>query len=102
MTDGWVLTCYGQLELGAGTLERAIDAANHHIRDSCPHGPMPWASTIAWHQTTLPELGGRYVSSAGGSWLNHHLIPTSTTGQDHPADLFLSVLSPWRGTAEPL
>ena len=96
----WVLTCYGQLELGAeyDTFDRALTAAAHHIRSSCPHGPMPWATTITWHQTTLPDLGGRYVACGGGSWLNHHLIPTSTTpGQDRPAGPPSSVLG--RGDA---
>ena len=94
MTTSWVLTCYGQPADGfEATLDQALTAAAHHIRSSCPHGPMPWATTITWHQTTLPDLGGRYVACGGGSWLNHHLIPTSTTpGQDRPAGPPSSVL----------
>jgi hypothetical protein len=103
MTTSWVLTCYGQLELGTeyDTFDQALTAAAHHIRGSCPHGPMPWATTITWHQTTLPDLGGRYVACGGGSWLNHHLIPT-TAGQDHaggPPSLDAEHVARWPGAS---
>jgi len=83
----WLLTCYGQPVDGFEvTLAEAKRRANDHIRHTCPYGPMPWAALIFWYQTTLPELGGRYVSSGGGSWLNHHLIPIPAgPAQDHPA-----------------
>lgn len=72
----WTLTCYGEpADEYVTTLDEAKRTANVHIRHHCPHGPMPWAALIIWHQTTLPELGGRYAAAAGGSWLNHHLIP---------------------------
>ena len=104
MTTSWVLTCYGQPADGfEATLDQALTAATHHIRSSCPHGPMPWATTITWHQTTLPDLGGRYVSCGGGSWLNHHLIPTSTPpGQDHagePPSLDAEHVARWPGAS---
>jgi len=84
MTTSWVLTCYGQPADGfEATLDDAKRRASHHLRRTCPYGPMPWATTITWHQTTLPELGGRYVSSAGGSWLNHHLIPVRWPPDGH-------------------
>jgi hypothetical protein len=78
--DGWELTCYGDPVAQFDTLDHAISAANVHIR-ACPKGPMAWATEIEWHQTTLPELGGRYVSAARGEWLNHHLRhPAQPTG----------------------
>lgn len=72
LPDGWVLTCYGEPVDEFNTLDEAIPVANAHIR-TCRLGAMEEATEIEWHQTTLPELGGRYVSAARGEWLNHHL-----------------------------
>lgn len=89
--DRWVLTCYGDPDGEFDTLDQAITASDDHIRRTCPHGPTPWAATIVWHRTTLPELHGAYVSSAGGSWLNHRLEPLPTfkitpAGPSHSPD----------------
>lgn len=75
----WQLTCYGNVVGEFHTpIEDAIPAADAHIR-RCPKGPMPWATSIIWDETTLPELGGRWVSRGHGSWLNHHLVPTPSS-----------------------
>jgi hypothetical protein len=76
MSATFVLTCYGSAYYEATHLGSAYALAESHIRQTCPHGEMPWADPIAWHETT----DGSLVSAANGEYLNHMVLKESRDG----------------------
>lgn len=74
------LVCYGDTAAHLFGFQRARMRMLRHLR-VCPKGPMPWARRITWHLVhardlnTYHRVGPVWVTSAGGEWLNHHLVP---------------------------
>lgn len=69
------LTCYGETYGTEPTEATARATAQHHIREDCPHGAMPWAKQIRWDYVDLRSEGAGHgwVSAANGEWLNHRI-----------------------------